>query len=119
MKAWRKRNPDKVRAALRRQYTKAKKNHRLYLSWFYFNHLRREYGKKAADHYIKCIRKQKGLCSICKRKMKPPCMDHSHHTGKLRELLCIGCNVLVGQLEHRLAKQAARYIARHKRGYKQ
>jgi hypothetical protein len=45
---------------------------------------------------------QKGLCAICGR---PPgkkrlAVDHNHTTGKIRNLLCTGCNFVTGWIEN-------------------
>ena len=38
-------------------------------------------------------------CEICGRLDGKLCVDHDHHTGKVRGILCTYCNQLVGQLE--------------------
>lgn len=42
---------------------------------------------------------QNGCCAICKRAAPPDrdlSIDHDHTTGKIRGLLCILCNSLIG-----------------------
>lgn len=41
--------------------------------------------------------KQNGKCFLCNEEAKV--VDHDHETGKVRSLLCYGCNLLVGLLE--------------------
>lgn len=60
---------------------------------------------------------QDGCCGICKEPVPYSKIntDHDHETGKVRALLCIFCNTLVGYLEKQpdrieLAKQ---YIKGH------
>lgn len=53
----------------------------------------------AIDDYEAMIEEQHGLCHICHQ--PPPgrytlCVDHSHVTGKVRRLLCLLCNNLLG-----------------------
>ena len=49
---------------------------------------------------------QCGKCAICKQMMEPrgrmkssATVDHNHETGKVRGLLCRGCNHGIGQLK--------------------
>lgn len=57
---------------------------------------------------------QDGLCAICKQK-KPLSVDHNHTTGKVRALLCHGCNTGLGCFEEnpRLLYLAIAYIVKH------
>ena len=59
---------------------------------------------------------QEGKCAICLRPMKQPCLDHNHTTGKVRELLCVRCNVGLGYLEKDPSwlKGAFRFLKKHK-----
>ena len=55
----------------------------------------------SAKEYWKIFEKQDGVCAICG---KPPtkqklCVDHCHHTDKVRGLLCKACNAAIGQLQ--------------------
>lgn len=46
--------------------------------------------------------KQHGLCAICVKAPKTGklCVDHDHHTGKIRGLLCHKCNMGVAHVEN-------------------
>lgn len=46
--------------------------------------------------------KQNNLCFICKKSSRHGralSVDHDHDTGKIRVLLCYGCNFLMGRIE--------------------
>jgi hypothetical protein len=61
---------------------------------------------------------QSGQCAICSRTFGevPRHIDHDHQTGKVRGLLCGGCNVALGLLQDdpTVAAAAAAYLAQHK-----
>jgi hypothetical protein len=60
--------------------------------------LRTKYGMSIED-YDKMLSAQNGVCGICrqpsKRKNGLFDVDHDHKTGKVRGLLCHGCNTLL------------------------
>ena len=59
------------------------------------------YGMTQADYSVRLDR-QGGGCAICKVKPKENehlAVDHDHSTGKVRGLLCHGCNRSLGQLK--------------------
>lgn len=48
--------------------------------------------------YNVILRRQNGLCAICKKPSKKRlAVDHCHDTGKVRGLLCFNCNSMLGQ----------------------
>jgi len=69
---------------------------------------------------------QRGLCSICKEPMitsgkprgKRVCQDHNHETGKLRDLLCSSCNLLLGNSyeNEKILVNAILYLRKHADG---
>lgn len=63
----------------------------------------RKYGI-SLDSYNKMFAKQKGCCAICGRNQsefnRRLHVDHSHTTNKVRGLLCVNCNKVVGILEN-------------------
>lgn len=49
--------------------------------------------------YIAKVVNQKGLCAICNQECshgKMLSLDHDHHTGEFRDLLCASCNLSLG-----------------------
>jgi hypothetical protein len=93
--AWAKRNPDRVRAA----------------------HIRRTYG--LTDGQFNALLTGQGSgCAICAvpfswhSRNTVPCVDHNHVTGKVRGLLCVRCNVMLGNSQENptILLSAIRYI---------
>jgi dCMP deaminase len=78
--------------------------------------MQREYGLTLTD-YNHRLELQGGVCAICKR---PPeankrlAIDHDHATGKIRGLLCMKCNLLLGYAEDNLTfiRASASYLLR-------
>lgn len=51
------------------------------------------------------LKKQGGICLICKRKVERPVLDHHHTkrikgTGLIRGVICSTCNVLLAKMEN-------------------
>lgn len=61
----------------------------------YWPHLTKS---QALVEWQKMYDRQSGLCKICKSS-KPLDVDHDHETGKVRALLCNGCNTALGRIE--------------------
>ncbi len=59
----------------------------------------RRYGLSEAD-YQKLLTQQNGVCAICGQAptKAPLSVDHDHATNKVRGLLCINCNMALGQM---------------------
>jgi hypothetical protein len=55
-----------------------------------------------SEQFYEKLSLQQGLCQICKEPMdrsvwiRRPCQDHDHETGKIRDVLCSQCNLLLG-----------------------
>jgi len=55
-----------------------------------------------ADEFKQMFETQQGKCSICSEEPKTKRglhVDHDHETGKVRGLLCHGCNVALGSFK--------------------
>jgi len=65
------------------------------------NDLKRNYGI-TLDEHTQMYEEQNGVCAICKEpgdgRWKKLCVDHDHKTGKVRQLLCRNCNMVLGQV---------------------
>lgn len=79
-------------------------------------HLRKNYGITPA-YYEEMLVSQGGKCAIClgvnpKRRLA---VDHCHATGKVRSLLCLRCNGIIGFLEDSPTRlrAAMAYLERH------
>lgn len=80
----------------------------------------RTYKKKygiTADDFDKIFEAQGGKCAICEtknfNKSSPKgCLDHCHKTGKIRAILCMGCNTALGNFNDdiELFKRAIAYL---------
>lgn len=68
----------------------------------------KKYGM-TADEWSSLYIRQQGLCPICGKQLrgmdnlgKRPAIDHDHHTGQVRGLLCVyPCNYVLGYLKDR------------------
>lgn len=49
--------------------------------------------------YEELVMLQQGRCAICDIPMKKPCVDHHHKSGKVRGLLCCGCNTKLSAVD--------------------
>ena len=67
------------------------------------------------DEYETMLAKQDGVCAICRRppQKKRLAIDHNHTTGKIRGLLCAGCNTALGRLESSFFPRACEYLKEH------
>ena len=71
---------------------------------------RKSYLKRAynvtLEEYEQKLKEQNNCCAICNRHQskfkRKLAIDHDHKTGKIRDLLCAGCNVDVSVVEDRL-----------------
>lgn len=67
--------------------------------------LKRKYGI-TLEQYLDIYRRQNGLCQICKNHSDTfeddLVVDHNHTTGKVRGLLCHGCNLSLGNIKENI-----------------
>lgn len=76
-----------------------------------------KYRYSTTSTYIKFLEnKQKGKCFICRQNYLPLCIDHDHYKKKVRKLLCINCNTLVGKFENKpeIYLKIIGYVLKHK-----
>lgn len=92
-KRWNKNNPEKAKA-----------------------HIRKSVYGIDQSYYESMLKKQRNRCAVCRvvfdaRKRKTtPCVDHCHKSKRVRGLLCQGCNILVGHIEHPHYEKAINYL---------
>ena len=75
-------------------------------------HRLRKYGI-TGEEFGKIIKKQQGICPICKYKLnKNPTVDHDHLTGKIRGFICNDCNLTLGNAKDspKILRALARYL---------
>ncbi len=74
----------------------------------------RNYGITLADKQ-NMLFNQMGECAVDGCSNEAVCVDHNHTTGKVRELLCYGCNTAIGMIKESLevASGIVEYIRRH------
>lgn len=143
MRAWRKANPERAQATDKKNYDKNKKgkkrtpeqrkvNQRAVKTYqdkwpdkIRDKDYQRTYGITLED-YNKMFAKQKGKCAICrrpetaKRKDKSATLrlavDHNHKTNKVRGLLCMKCNIVLGYFEKHQSDitKVSKYLEKHK-----
>ncbi len=71
------------------------------------------YGITLAE-YNQMVEDQKSECLICHKKFEKLVVDHDHSTGKVRGLLCLRCNLALGQFSDdvSLLRGAIEYLNR-------
>lgn len=75
----------------------------------YNNSIRFRYGLSKIQ-YQELVEKQKGLCALCEKPQNPGkrngrlSVDHDHKTGKVRGLLCVLCNIMLGRYDDSIKK---------------
>ena len=105
-RAYYKRWHEVIRRGVNIQYHK---NHERFIARNKNARLKRKYGINL-DEYEAMMKRQGGMCGICGltliedhekgfKKMRP-CVDHNHKTGKVRGILCRGCNLSLSMVEN-------------------
>lgn len=80
----------------------------------YASKIKRKYGVTKED-FQRMLAEQNGVCAICRETSdKSLHIDHNHTTGKVRGLLCNGCNLAIGIMKDSPARliSAAQYLVR-------
>lgn len=121
---WREANPEKVRESARRYYhanaDRMREKNRVYQKTQRVRILKKERARRygldeaALDAMLE---QQGGKCAICGNDTRLE-VDHCHDTGRVRGLLCGGCNRGIGMFGDAPARMraAADYIERHQQG---
>ena len=97
-----------------RSECKACRKDNAYRDYYY----KKKYGISLQE-YNDMFANQDGCCSICGRHQvefkNALHVDHCHHTGKVRELLCQSCNTGIGSLQDdpELLRIAVKYLEKH------
>lgn len=66
------------------------------------------------EQVLQKITDQGGVCAICKKEMKRPCVDHCHKTKRVRGVLCHKCNIYLHAIERvGYVTAAFEYLAEH------
>jgi hypothetical protein len=70
------------------------------------------------EQYEQKLKEQNYCCAICNRHQskfkRKLAVDHDHKTGKIRDLLCAGCNVDISVVEDRL-EILLKYLNKHRK----
>ena len=75
------------------------------------SHLKTHYNMTLEEE-AELIRQQGGACAICGERPDELHVDHCHITGKVRGMLCLGCNCGIGfyKDDHNLTARATTYL---------
>lgn len=107
---WRENNRDKYNQNMREFRANNKE-------WAKNTDLMRTHGISLED-YNKMLKDQNGVCAMCAKPpqgKRPLVVDHNHATGKVRQLLCYGCNRALHMLENQVLFEAGKkYLKKNK-----
>jgi Recombination endonuclease VII len=106
---WRNRNKDRI-SVYNKNYQSQKDNQIRSLRRY-----RNNYGLSTKE-YTDMLIAQSGRCAICEEPLvKRLALDHDHVTGKMREILCWYCNVMLGQAKDKsdILIRGAEYLKKH------
>jgi hypothetical protein len=103
---WREQNRNKLAIIDNRYYQKNRTRKLLVNSKYYTDNRdsivnQRRFQKYGItrDEFDNLLKKQGGVCAICKKELKTPCIDHCHKTNTVRGILCHSCNRGIGLLQ--------------------
>lgn len=99
------RNKDKIIANGQKRYQEKISEIKEYNRW---RSIKKKYGITRQQWQV-MHDDQLGLCGICE-KSKELNVDHCHETGKVRKLICDGCNIAMGVVDNEaLLSKCKRY----------
>lgn len=78
---------------------------------------RRAQNYNLTEAELRALLAQHSVCAICGSSdwgRKGPQVDHCHNSGKVRGILCVNCNTILGHAhdDPKLLRRAAKYLAR-------
>jgi len=103
-------------------YTDHREEHKAHVKTYkltigYYEVRLREKYKLTGEEVMSRIIAQEGLCALCFESLegRRACIDHDHKTGKVREILCSGCNTMLGfaRDDPEILQKAIDYLERH------
>lgn len=79
-----------------------------------FRNRRTRYGITQEEYDTK-LKSQDGKCAVCFSPMTVPHVDHNHVTEKVRDLLCVNCNAVLGHAHEKISvlESAISYLKKH------
>jgi len=87
------------------------------MAFYYWKSKIKQKYKLTPEDYYQMLKGQNGCCAICGTadpgaKRSYFCIDHCHHTGEVRGLLCSSCNIGIGNLKdsRTLLQNALKYL---------
>lgn len=110
---WRLKHIDHIKKYSKETYNKYKLKHRN-------KHLMKKFGI-TNEQYEEMLKAQDGKCAICKTtetgQYQYFSIDHNHKTNKIRELLCMSCNTILGHVKENKESllQAIAYLEKHEK----
>lgn len=123
---WRAANPEELKRRARAFYLKHRPRKDAYArEWYKRNPTKkRDYALKARhglapEQYEAMLAQQGHACAICRKPFNPSRpkaahTDHDHATGRVRGILCGGCNIALGHMDKPgFIDAALAYLARH------
>lgn len=116
-KLWGQKNKEKFNAYMR-EYNAEHKDSKKFKERYQNRSLKRRYGL-TLDQFKAMLEEQNHTCLLCGRTTaqlkKKLVMDHCHLTGKIRGLLCHGCNRSIALFDNpELFEKATAYINKHR-----
>lgn len=106
------RKTDKAKQTVAKYREKSKDKRNAYYREYSQTSKRKEYVRKynqvaklklyynlSEEKYIKLLELQDNKCKICNEELTKPNVDHCHKTGKVRGILCRGCNHGLGNFK--------------------